>query len=96
MSVRVEEIKKLAELSRIALTEAEQEKMRGEFEVILGYVVAINRISGDIPEGARSLVAPVNVMREDKDPHESGLYTEALLNAAPRRKGDYVKVKKIL
>lgn len=38
----------------------------------------------------------VNVMREDGEPHESGLYTEKLLSAAPQREGQYIKVKKIL
>lgn len=96
MPIRVDEIKKLAELSRIELTQSELEKMRGEFDAILEYVAAINRISSDVPENARSIVAQVNVLREDKDPHESGIHTEALLAAAPGRKGDYIKVKKIL
>lgn len=38
----------------------------------------------------------VNVMREDTEPHESGIYTEKLLSAAPQREGQYIKVKKIL
>jgi Asp-tRNA(Asn)/Glu-tRNA(Gln) amidotransferase C subunit len=38
----------------------------------------------------------LNVMREDGRAHESGKYTEDLLNAAPDREGDYVKVKQIL
>ena len=41
-------------------------------------------------------VGVLNVMREDKDPHEAGLYTEKILEQAPAREGDYIKVKKIL
>ena len=35
-------------------------------------------------------------MREDSNPHEPGVYTEDLLNLAPERAGQYVKVQKIL
>ena len=35
-------------------------------------------------------------MREDDNPHAGGIYTEAVLNEAPEREGDYIKVKKIL
>lgn len=96
MPITIEDIEKLAALSRISLTEEEKEKMRGEFDSILEYVAALNKISGNTVKGARSLVAQTNVMREDAAPHESGLYTEALLSAAPRREGNYIRVKKIL
>jgi len=35
-------------------------------------------------------------MREDEVTNEAGQYTEAILNEAPHRKGQYVEVKKIL
>ena len=41
-------------------------------------------------------VGVLNVMREDVNPHESGLYTEKILEQAPTREGNYIKVKKIL
>ena len=96
MSVTIEEIEKLAALSRLALSQEEKERMRSEFDSILGYVATIQKVSASTTERSRSIVAAVNVMREDKDPHESGIYTEALVGAAPRREGNYIKVKKIL
>lgn len=96
MPITIEELEKLAALARISLTPEETEKMRGEFDAILGYVAAINEVSGRAENDARSVVAPVNVMREDAAPHESGIYTESLLAAAPRREGKYIRVKKIL
>ena len=95
-SITTAEIEKLAELSRISLTPEEKEKMRGEFEVILSYLASVNKISGNTEKGARSIIATENVMREDANPHETGLHTETLLSGAPRREGQYVKVKKIL
>jgi Asp-tRNA(Asn)/Glu-tRNA(Gln) amidotransferase C subunit len=37
-----------------------------------------------------------NVMREDEEPFEAGLNTEAILSQAPKCRGDYFVVKKIL
>ena len=37
-----------------------------------------------------------NVMREDENPHESGIYTEILLSAAPARKGNRIAVKQVI
>ena len=96
--VTSEEIEKLAALARIELSSEEKEKLRGEVESILSYVSQIQEIS----EGGEKRAAPsfsgvpANVMREDASPHEAGRYTEALLAAAPERKGEYIRVKRIL
>ena len=37
-----------------------------------------------------------NVLREDKEPHESGQFTESILSEAPGKERGYFKVKKIL
>ena len=96
MLVSIEGIEKLAALSRIALSPEEKERMRSEFDAILGYVAAIQEVSAGSTGRSRSIVAQVNVMREDQDPHECKLHTDALLSAAPQREGNYIKVKKIL
>lgn len=96
MLVSIEGIEKLASLSRIALSREEKERMRSEFDAILGYVAAIQEVSAGSTGRSRSIVAQVNVLREDANPHESGLYTDALLSAAPQREGQYIRVKKIL
>ena len=94
--VSIEDIDKLATLSRLALSTEEKERMQKEFGSILEYIAAINKISAENEAGGLSAVARINVMREDSNPHESGKYTEALLKAAPQKEGQYVKVKKIL
>jgi Asp-tRNA(Asn)/Glu-tRNA(Gln) amidotransferase C subunit len=35
-------------------------------------------------------------MRGDEEFHESGIYTEKILEQAPAKEGGYIKVKKIL
>lgn len=100
MLVSIEGIEKLAALSRIALTHEQKEKMRSEFDSILEYVATIQKVSATSGGSARSIIAAINVMREDAPPaggpHESGVFTEMLLSAAPQREGDYLRVKKIL
>lgn len=92
--VTTEEVQHLADLARIALRDEEAAKLTGEFEEILGYVSEVQEIAVDTGEKKVGLLH--NVYREDVDPHEPGIYTEALLAAAPERDGQYLKVKKIL
>lgn len=89
-----ERVLQLANLARIGIRDEEAESLSREFDAILGYVGEIKKagVSHDI-----SIDMPVkNVLRDDADPHESGVYTEAILSQAPEREGDYIKVKKIL
>ena len=88
-----EEVKKIAALARLEVSDPEAESLSKEIDSILGYVKQIE----DMPsiDGLNTNV-PKNVMREDVDGHESGEYTEAILANAPSREGDFVKVKKIL
>lgn len=90
-----DEIKNLATLARIDLSEEEIASLGVDMEKILAFVGQIQE--ADMDTKAESRVGAVyNVFREDANPHESGIYTEALLSAAPDREGDFVKVKKIL
>lgn len=96
MSVTEEDVRKLARLSRIALSDDEVTKLRGEVESILAYVDAVQKVP--MPEGvaASPHLDVVNAMRADENPHEPGKYTEALLAQAPDRDGNYIRVKKVL
>ena len=93
--ITLQEIEKLANLSRIAVTSEEKEQLRKDMESILGYVEQVNKVSADLVLEKEELLL-CNVMRSDDNPHESGINTEILLAAAPSREGNYVKVKKIL
>jgi aspartyl-tRNA(Asn)/glutamyl-tRNA(Gln) amidotransferase subunit C len=89
-----EDVQKLANLARIKLTPEEEEKFANDMENILGYVTQIQNVTGTVE--ARGNEKLVNALREDTTPHESGIHTEAILTEAPKRKGEYVQVKKIL
>jgi aspartyl-tRNA(Asn)/glutamyl-tRNA(Gln) amidotransferase subunit C len=89
------DIEHLAKLARIEVTDTEAQTLAGNITSILAYVSEIEKATGKGEEEKK--VGPLyNVMREDVNPHEPGLYTEDLLNLVPERKGQYVQVKKIL
>jgi len=87
-------MKRLALLCRIDMSEEELETLRAEMEHILGYVEKVSELAP--AERALEVGVHHNVMREDSASHASGIYTEALLSAAPTREGDFIRVKKIL
>lgn len=89
------DIEHLAKLARIEVTDVEAEKLAGDITNVLTYVSHIEAVVGDV-SSEKKVGALYNVMREDGEPHEAGIYTEDLLNAAPERDGQYVKVKKII
>lgn len=96
MGISLDEVKKLAELSRLELSEEEMEKMRTEIDSILSYIDTIQKVElGDVGDGS-VYFDEENIMREDGTPHEPGIHTEKLLTQASRREGDFVKVKKVL
>lgn len=86
---------KLAKLARIEIGDEEAENLSHEFDAILNYVSEIKKLDhkNSINEARPS---QINVMRGDGEPHEAGIYTEKILEQAPSREGDYIKVKKII
>lgn len=96
MAVSADDVKKLAELSRLALTEEEVEKLCGEIESIVEYINAVQQVP--LPEGvaASPHLDLVNVMRADVSTHEGGAFSKDIIDQFPDKDGDYLKVKKIL
>ncbi len=93
-----EKVLHLAKLARIRLSNEEAESLSHEFEAILNYV---GEVKGAIKGGDKGQPLPTsypvrNVMREDGEGHEPGIYTEKLLAEAPATERNYFKVKKIL
>ena len=89
------DIKKLADLARIEIKEEEQKELAKEIDQILDYVKLVSQFHSDsTSESGQGEV--INVMREDKNPTESGTYSKELIEEFPDKKGNYLKVKKIL
>ena len=93
--MEIKDIEKLAKLARIELTEEEKAKYLKEIGAILGYV---DQIKGAVAKAGEDRKVPEhrNVMRADEVKNPSGSNTEALVAEFPRKKDNYLKVKKIL
>lgn len=88
------DIKALADLARIEVSESEMEKLQHEIPDILGFVETIQNATTSKKITASTPIQ--NVMRDDSDPHETGEFTDVLLAAAPKTENGYVAVKQVL
>lgn len=94
--MKEEEVKKLATLCRIDLSAEEADKLRADMENILGYISEIKEVVALNGGAVGQIAAHRNIMREDGEPHVSGMYTEDILKAVPVGEAGFVKVKAIL
>ena len=94
--MKKEEVKKLAELSRLELTDMELEKYAEQFDEILHYVDKIKEIGGFDDDLKIENISVNNVFRSDDDIQEGGIFTDKILREAPQSQDGFVKVKKIL
>ncbi len=91
--IQKEDIQKLALLARIKISEEEEADLLRDIDAILTYVADIERA---LPKEVKGTPELRNVMREDAESHEAGIFTEDLLEAAPSKEENYVRVKKII
>ncbi len=98
--MKLEEIKKLADLARIDMSQEEMEGMAKDFDPILAYVSQVQealKSSENISDAKKPEDYLLhNVMRDDVATNERGKYTEKILSNAPEVQDGYLKVKKIL
>src|SRR3989344_7972927 len=87
------DISALAKLARLEVSDEEIKKLEKEIPAILEFVETIQKANT-----GKETTAPAlrNVMRADDESHESGKYTEKLLEAAPARDGDRIAVKQVI
>jgi aspartyl-tRNA(Asn)/glutamyl-tRNA(Gln) amidotransferase subunit C len=88
------QVRKVAKLSRLELTDAEVEEFTGQLSAILEYVEKMNELDTEGVEPLAHCLAISNVLREDRVRESLG--TEAALANAPQRDGEFFKVPKIL
>ncbi len=94
MSLSADEVRHVAMLARLAVTDEEVEALAPELNAILGYAEQVGEVAA---EGIEPTVHPVpltNVMRED-EPGEV-LDRETLLAQAPASEDDRIVVPRIV
>ena len=99
MTIDIKEIDNLANLARVTILDNEKDGLKHDLEEILAYVSQVKeagqgkRVGQKEQEGRGEIR---NVMRDDRAPHTSGIFTEVLLSATHAREDNRVLVKKIL
>jgi len=88
------QVKKVAKLSRLQLTEAEIVELTHQLSAILDYVEKLNELDTTNVEPLAHCLPIKNVFRADEVKESLG--TEKTLANAPQRDGSFFKVPKIL
>lgn len=98
--MQLEDIKKLANLARIDMSEKEMQEIAKSFDSILAYVGQVQEVSK--AKNMESLTKKSedyflhNVMRDDVVTNNRGEYTEKIVAEMPDTQDGFLKVKQIL
>lgn len=91
-----EEVKKIAALARIGLTEEETEKYQKELSAILDYFKKLQELDTEKIEPIGHITGRFNSFREDKQEDFGSLGKVAIMKNAPETKDKFIKVKSVL
>ena len=89
-----EDVEHVARLARLALSDAEKDRMREQLNAILAHIDALRAVDTAGVAPTSHAVPVVNVMRDD-EPHPC-LAQDAALANAPDRAGDFFRVPRII
>ena len=90
-----DDIRSLAVLSAISVTDEEVENLRGDLSNILDYVQQLDELDTDGVAPTYQVTGLANVSREDEIV-EAGVTREQLIALAPEEKEHQIKVPKVL
>ncbi len=92
--IDLEQVRKVASLARLELSEAEEQQFTGQLNSILDYVQQLDELdTTDVPPTTRAIEVS-NITRPDRLEVFAG--REAILDSAPDREEDFFKVPKIM
>jgi len=92
------DVQHIAKLARLGITQEEEEKFAKDLSSILGYIEKLNKLDvKDVNPTSHSVLVE-DVMREDtlKSSNDKDQISKKLLDLAPDKKDNYLKVKQIL
>jgi aspartyl-tRNA(Asn)/glutamyl-tRNA(Gln) amidotransferase subunit C len=93
MALTIEDVRKVALLARLQLNDAELARMQQQLSSILDYMQVLQEVDvAGVPPTAQ-VTDVVNVIRPDEV--RPSLPVDEALSGAPRREGDYFKVKPV-
>ena len=92
--IDLEQVRKVALLARLELTEAEEQQFTEQLSGIFDYVQQLNELDTENIEPTTRAIELSNITRQDElAPFED---RESILGIAPDREDDFFKVPKIL
>ncbi len=94
MALTPEQVKKIADLARLELNEADVEKFSHQLSAILDYVEKLNRLDVAKIEPTAHAVSVATPYRPDEA--RDGKIKEEALAVAPDREGDFFRVPKVI
>lgn len=90
-----DDVRRVAALAKIAITDEEASKFTKELASILGYVEQLNEIDVVGLKPTYQVTGQTNVMRKD-ELINYGVDHNGLMQNVPRKKGDSIEVPKVL
>ena len=92
--IDLEQVRKVASLARLELSESEEQQFTGQLNSILDYVQQLDELdTQDVPPTTRAIEVS-NITRPDQLDIFAG--REDILDSAPDREEDFFKVPKIM
>lgn len=89
-----EQVKRVAHLARLAITENEAQMLTEQLDKIITYAEQLNELNTDNVEPTSHVLEIKNVMREDRA--QTGLPREEVLKNAPEHQDGQFKVPGIM
>lgn len=93
--ISIDDVKKLAQLSALTVTDDEVEALRGQLEEILGFVGQLSEVDTTGVEPTYQVTGLKNVWRKDQV-IDYYLDRDALLGNAPDQQAGQIKVRRVL
>ncbi|WP_367714819.1 Asp-tRNA(Asn)/Glu-tRNA(Gln) amidotransferase subunit GatC [Nitratireductor sp. GISD-1A_MAKvit] len=94
MSVDIDTVKRVARLSRIAVDEADAERMTGELNAILGFVEQLNEVNVEGVEPMTSVIPMA--MKKRQDGVTDGDKADDIVANAPASEDNFFVVPKVV
>lgn len=94
-TITTDDVRSLAQLSNIQLSDQEVDSLKGDIQNILAYVDMLGELDTEGVEPTYQVNQLENVFREDVV-HQGSVSREELLSIAPESLGNQVKVPKVL
>jgi len=92
--ISIDQVKHVANLARLAITEEEAEKFTKQLDAIIGFAEQLNELDTENVEPTSHVLDIKNVLREDVP--QKGLPREEVLKNAPEEQDGQFKVPSIL